>query len=156
MLLLWPGVVVVALLWWRRAVVFAWRPARPVVPLSIHTACPHSDRAQELFCDSPWALLISCILLNQTTRAQAMTTLSSCIPGVYQLPTQPHKILEHRRSSTWQVDPVLHALLTKYPQPAALAIADLTQLEDTLRPLGLYKRCARCCCTVYALRVGWG
>ena len=53
-----------------------------------------------------------------------------------------------RRASTWQVDPVLHALLTKYPQPAALAAADLTQLEDILRPLGLHKRCA-CCCSLY-------
>ena len=142
-------VVPVALLLVWRAFVLAWRPVRPVASPATHTAPRSFYRTQELFCDNPWALLISCILLNQTTRAQVAIPLPSytlsaarctCCARSMRMPRNK------RRASTWQVDPVLHALLTKYPQPAALAAADLTHLEDILRQLGLHKRCACCCC----------
>ena len=77
-----------------------WRP--PQSPLGL---------LEELLWDRPWALLLCCILLNQTSRAQ--------------------------------VDPVLARLLAAFPDAASLASAEVAQIEELLRPLGLHRRRAR-------------
>ena len=77
-----------------------WRPPRSPFGL-----------LEELLWDRPWALLLCCILLNQTTRVQ--------------------------------VDPVLCRLLRRAPDAAALAVADASELEAILRPLGLHRRRAQ-------------
>lgn len=77
-----------------------WRP--PQSPLGL---------LEEVLWDRPWALLLCCILLNQTSRAQ--------------------------------VDPVLARLLAAFPDAASLASADVAQIEELLRPLGLHRRRAR-------------
>ena len=71
---------------------------------------PHSPFGllEELFWDSPWRMLLACILLNQTRRHQ--------------------------------VDPVLARLLDSYPDAAALAHADVSDVEALLKPLGLHRR----------------
>ena len=74
---------------------------------------PHSPFGllEELMWDRPWALLVCCILLNQTTRAQ--------------------------------VDPILARLLSSFPDAASLAAANVSAVEEILRPLGLHRRRAR-------------
>jgi hypothetical protein len=63
---------------------------------------------QEVYRDDPWRMLVGCILLNLTTRAQ--------------------------------VDKVRQELFETWPLPSMMASADTADLEELLRPLGLFKR----------------
>lgn len=56
----------------------------------------------------PWALLVGCMLLNQTTRKQ--------------------------------VDRVINELLSRWPTPQQLMLADVEELRILLRPLGFAKK----------------
>lgn len=65
---------------------------------------PYPQLLQEKYCDDPWKMLVCCVLLNQTTRAQ--------------------------------VDSVEEKLFEQWPDPESLAVADLTDLYETIKSTG--------------------
>jgi methyl-CpG-binding domain protein 4 len=77
--------------------VVSWTPPRS----------PHGLIQEDLW-PNEWKILISCLMLNLTTRKQ--------------------------------VDGVIYKFFDKWPDPASLEAAEAHELEDIIKPLGMWKK----------------
>ena len=88
-------------------------PARRRIPEGWSPPCSPWRLIEEWLWHQPWQMLVACILLNRTTAVQ---------------------VLNHQ---------VLSRIIARWPHPSALASADVEDLIDILRPLGLHRNRAR-------------